>query len=288
LGQVMVADLFRDETGQPLNERVLFINRRGHTIISRPGNVSRWDYVHYAEVIASRYPKNSKALMLGLGGGTLASALVEHLGFTVDAVELDSRIANVASEFFSLHPSVRVIVDDARHFIETTNNKYDFIFFDVFTSDAQPPHVLSRECYEKAATLLQPNGMIAINFFGFIDGDAGFAARSVYKTLTAAGFYVKILPTPGTEAYRNILFIASAKPQDIEELNSLKVTADTIPNENSGFIHLNQRNLHDANVYTDDKSNLESAVLEAGYAWRKGYNEYYTKFFTKSGIPLFR
>ena len=69
----------------------------------------------------------------------------------------------MASDYFGLSPSVNVIVDDARHYIETTKKKYDLIFFDVFRGEIQPAHVLSRECFAKSKTLLNENGLMVVN-----------------------------------------------------------------------------------------------------------------------------
>ena len=220
LGQVLVADVFKNDVGSETNDRALFVNRMGQTSIDKNTNNSKWNYITFSSSIVSKLPENSKALLLGLGGGSVANVLQNNLKFTVDAVELDERIAGFAGKYFSLNPNVNVIIDDARHYLEKTTQTYDLIFFDVFRGEVPQPHVLSIECFKKAKSLLNKNGLIIINFNGFLSGDIGKPGRSVYATLQAAGLYTKIFPTPGKESERNSLFIASIESQEFHQVRS--------------------------------------------------------------------
>lgn len=287
LGQVLVADVFKNGIGNEINDRMLFINRMGQTLIDKSSNRSKWNYIIFASAVASVIPENSKALILGLGGGSVANVLQNNLKFNVDAIELDKRIAKAAGKYFSLNPNVNVIVDDARHFLGKTDQTYDLIFFDVFNGDVQPPHVLSLECFEKAKSLLNKNGLIIVNFNGFLSGENGKSGRSVYTTLHAAGLGVKILPTPGKENERNTLFVASAETMDYNQLRFPLLHRGKLVDLDSLFLNTNTLNLKDAMVFTDDKPALDKLNSKANNIWRKGYNETYTRFFLDNGIPLF-
>jgi spermidine synthase len=203
----------------------------------------------------------------------------------VDAVELDQRIAEAARRYFALSDRVNVIVDDARHYLEETEKKYDLIFFDVYRGEAFPPHVFTLDSLRKANSLLTDDGLIVVNFNGYLEGKIGMPARSIYKTLLAAGLEARVLPTRGPEANRNLLFVASMKKQDFHtvrsplSLNGKEADIETL-------FH-GQVDLNDAVVLTDDKPILELLNIRAGNAWRKGYTEM-TKTFYKEGVPLFR
>jgi predicted membrane-bound spermidine synthase len=207
--------------------------------------------------------------------------------FNVDAVELDERIADVSEKYFSLSKDVNVITDDARHFIEKTNKKYDVIFFDVFRGDVPPAHVLDLECFEKTKSLLNRNGMVIVNFYGFLTGDIGKAGRSVYKTLCAAGFNTKILATnsTGPEEERNVLFLATTENKDFKTLkfplllNGQAVDIDTM------FIKI--PGINDATIFTDDKPILDLSIIKAVNNCRASYDSSYVKQFSENGIPLF-
>jgi spermidine synthase len=286
LGQLLVADV-SDTRDQRLNDRFLFINRIGQTRVDKDTFAPRWDYVSCVPSIASKLPQKSDALILGLGGGTIANIFQNNLGFNVDAVDLDERIAGIARQYFVLSDHVNVIVDDARHHLEETNKKYDVIVFDVYRGESPAPHIFTIESLAKTKSLLKENGLIIVNFTGFLDGKAGKAARSIYKTLRAAGLQTRILPTPGPEESRTILFVASRNKQDFRSLraplslNGKPVDVETL------FYDPRKLDLNDAVVFTDDKPILELLNIPVGNAWRKGYTEM-TKTFYKEGVPLFR
>jgi len=286
LGQVLVADVSNFK-GHKANDRVLFMNRIGQTYVDKGTFNSRWDYPKYVRSICSIFPEKSDALILGVGGGAIANIFQNNLGFNVDAVELDERVAQVARQYFALSNNVNVIVDDARHYLEETQKKYDLILFDVYRGEIPAPHVFTLESLAKTKSLLKENGLIVVNFPGFLESRPGQAARSIYKTLLAAGLETRILPTPGPEANRNILFVASRKKQDFRSLrvplsqNGKPVDAETL------FYDPQKMDLDDAVVLTDDKPILELLNIPVGNVYRKAYTEM-TKAFYKEGVPLFR
>ena len=286
LGQLLVADV-SDYRGQKLNERYLFVNRAGQTRVDKETFRPKWDYAYYVSSICSKLPENSNALILGLGGGTVANIFQTGLGFSVDAVELDQRIAEVARQYFPLNSKVNVVVDDARHYLEETQKKYDVVLFDVYRGEAPPPHVFTLESLTKTKSLLKEEGLIIVNFNGFWEVKTGQAARSIYKTLLAAGLKTRILPTPGAEADRNILFVASRKTQDFHTARSPLLLHGKQVDIETLFYDPRKVDLNDAVVLTDDKPILELLNIRAGNAWRKAYTEM-TKTFYKEGVPLFR
>ncbi|MCX6227208.1 MAG: fused MFS/spermidine synthase, partial [Bacteroidia bacterium] len=291
LGQVIVADVAMNEAvteGKNLNGRMLFVNRMGQSQLDLTTGTTQWNYLIFTSAISSILPEKSKALILGLGGGTMANLLSTGLAFNVDAVELDRRIAAISRRYFNLDKKVNVIVDDARHYLETTDKKYDLIFFDIFRGEVQPAHVFSVEAFKRAGSLLTKNGLIIVNFNGYLTGKIGRPGRSVYATLQAAGFETKILPTPGNENTRNSLFVASANPMSFHDLRTPLAYLGKEVSLDSLFLDPDTLNLTDAIVLIDDKPVLERLNILASETWRNDYNKSFTKIFLKSRIPLFR
>jgi spermidine synthase len=286
LGQLLVADLshLRDEK---LNDRYLFINRIGQTRLDKDTLKSKWGDIYYLASICSKVPEKSDALILGVGGGAFANILQNNVGFNVDAVELDRRVPEVARHYFGLSRKVKIIVDDARHYVEETQKKYDVIVFDAYRGEFPPPHVFSLESLTRAKSLLKKDGLIVVNYNGFLEGNPGRAARSIYKTLLAAGLEVRILPTPGAESSRSVVFVASRNKQDFHRLrmtlsnNGQRVDIETL------FYDPQKLDLNDAVILTDDKPILELLNIPGGKVWRKTYTEL-TKEFCEEGVPLFR
>ncbi|MCU0370301.1 MAG: fused MFS/spermidine synthase, partial [Bacteroidales bacterium] len=108
LGQITVVET---RTNPPI--RTLFINQIPQTQVNLPDiPASLWKYPHRIAVIASMKPENSKALLIGLGGGNIAMEL-KKMGFNVDAVEYDNRMPELAEQYFGFKPDgINVYVDD--------------------------------------------------------------------------------------------------------------------------------------------------------------------------------
>ena len=286
LGQLLVADVsyLGDEK---FNDRYLFVNRIGQTCLDKDTFTSKWGDIYYVASICSKVPEKSDALILGLGGGALANILQNNLGFNVDAVELDRRVPEVARHYFGLSDKVNIIVDDARHYLEETPKKYGVIVFDAYRGEFPPPHVFSLESLTRAKSLLKKDGLIVVNYNGFLEGNPGRAARSIYKTLLAAGLEVRILPTPGPEATRSVVFVASRKKQDFHTLRQTLSKDGQQVDIETFFYDPQKLDLNDAVILTDDKPILELLNIPGGKVWRKTYTEM-TKEFCKEGVPLFR
>jgi spermidine synthase len=279
LGQLLVADVS--------SERLLFLNRIIQTGTDITTANPKWDYVYFAYSLCSKLPEKSDALLLGLGGGTIANVFQNKLRFNVVGVELDERMAEVARQYFGLTNDVKVFVDDARHYLEEDRKKYDLIFFDIYRGESPPPHVFTTESLAKTKDLLNEDGLIIVNFNGYLEGKTGIPARSIYKTLRAAGLEARILPTPGAEANRNLLFVASKKKQDFRQVRSPLLLNGQKADIERLFLQPRDVDIKDAVVLTDNKPILELLNIRAGNAWRKAYAEM-TRTFYNEGVPLFK
>lgn len=257
LGQLMILDYPRYKDSVEVGKcRWLFVNRISQTMFDsladeKNNEEKYFTYVYRIADYLNDYPKNSKVLLLGLGGGSIAKVLSEK-GFEVDACELDKRIANVAKDFFHLSDHTNITVDDARHYIKNCKKKYDIIVFDTFKGEDPPNHVFTLESLEETKNILNKDGIVFVNSMGYIYGETGRAMRSIYKTFSASGFNVKVLPTDKNEDQNNLLFHAS--------LSSLK------PNDN--YISESTIDISNAVVLTDDLPILDILNAKAALRWR--------------------
>jgi spermidine synthase len=110
-------------------------------------------------------------LVIGCGAGVTAGAVSVHPAVDkVTIVDIEKLVPQVAERFFGpvnhhvLHnPKVDVVVDDARHFLMTTTEKFDAI-----TSDPLDPWVkgsatlYTREFFEVARRHLNPGGVMTL------------------------------------------------------------------------------------------------------------------------------
>ena len=277
LGQLTVIDYPRSDRAsvKDAHSRWLYVNRISQTMDDSladelKGEEKYFTYVYRISDYLKAYPKNSKVLLLGLGGGSIVKQLTKQ-GFSIEACELDKRIAAVARNYFYISKDVKITVDDARHFIKTCSQKYDVIIFDTFKGEEPPSHVFTVESLEETKKLLNKDGVIFVNSMGYIDGKIGKAMRSIYKTFLAADFKVEILPTEPNPDQRNLLFHAS--------LDSIAPDKQFIPQS--------RIDLKDAIVLKDEFPVLEVLNAEAAQRWRSMAMSSFKNGFSANALPLF-
>ncbi len=298
LGQVMVMDIPMIINGKEQTSRKLFVNRitQTHTL---PGNagISLWSYPHRISMLASIKPKGSKALVLGYGAGSNAFEML-GLGFETKAVELDKRIKEVAAKyFFADEKRCPVIIDDARHYLRTSNEKFDVVIFDLLRGDEQPSYVLTIETMNGLKKILNKDALVIVNYQGEVKGPMSLAARSVFRTLKEAGFDTKyFFEKAPEEGLSDLIFVASA--EKLPDFSDLQVerqnkccqavlnAADAQPLNK--MISDYSIAINDALILTDDKPVLETINNPTLELWRKSMINDLTKPLMDAGIPLFK
>lgn len=109
-----------------------------------------------------------RALVVGLGGGTLPMFLRRHYpNATIDAVDIDPEVVHVARTFFGFREDrrMRATVGDGREFIEKTSQPYDIIFLDAFGSDSVPAHLTTQEFLQAVRRAVRRDGVVVGNIW---------------------------------------------------------------------------------------------------------------------------
>jgi predicted membrane-bound spermidine synthase len=277
-GQIRVFDLpFLTTTRGWKNGRVLVVNNTVQSQLNRDNlEYNLWDWSVIFPTAASIYPKGSDLLLMGLGGGMLFNQF-KRLGFNIDVVELDERIKDAAINYFAIPAETPIVVDDARHVINTSTKTYDVIVLDLFFNETPPAQVPTIESFTKLKTMLNEGGMVLMNFYGYTTGTKGRAARSVIKTFETAGFTVTLLPTPGPENGRNLIMCATLGEPDWSKIKySEPELYEITPQEIHKFIlDKNTLDMSDAVVLTDKQPQLEKMYIEAATEWRRNQNAFW-------------
>lgn len=259
LGKLEVRDaMYQGTNAQKDSCRMLLINNVIQSAVSLTDGRSRLEYTSVIQDnLDSLGAKPQSALILGLGGGVLANELSKK-GIKVTAVELDARVTEVARNYFSLSKDVEVIQDDARHALYGLNKKFDLVMLDLFHAETTPGHVLSLESFTKMRSLLNEDGLIIINTYGYLKDASAEGNLILLKTLKEAGLYYKIAYAGDKthEDFRNFEIFCSVKPLEKELLAQLE---DEMPS------------LESTAVNTDSKPLLEHANARAAKRWRYAY-----------------
>lgn len=150
------------------------------------GSISYWQYgdhqsqadrsgVSLAEYIHAIYgflrqAKCRTVLMIGCGGGTLATML-NRAGVKAVIADIDPKSFEVARTYFGLPEHIECHVADGRNFLTRERRKFDAVVLDAFSKQAVPQHLLSEKFFRLVKARLKPRGIFLINLIVADDDD---------------------------------------------------------------------------------------------------------------------
>ncbi|HVG59546.1 MAG TPA: fused MFS/spermidine synthase [Hyalangium sp.] len=105
-------------------------------------------------------------LVLGVAGGdALLQLKTLAPGASVTGVELDPEALRIAREHFKMPTGegVTLAVEDARVYLRSTQQKFDYIIVDLFSGDHLPAHCVSQEFFSLVKRRLAPGGIMFVN-----------------------------------------------------------------------------------------------------------------------------
>lgn len=162
--------------------RCLLLNGVTHNCHLRETNKPVWSYVfEISRLIKTR--DQASVLILGLGAGSIARLIPEEV--EADFVEIDEEVVSLAEEYFDFKvaSNQRVIIDDARHFLRSTDKTYDIIVLDVFLGNIFPVHLFTVEFLQEMSNHLNDGG-VALAFLEGINGDTDEQFNAFHATAT--------------------------------------------------------------------------------------------------------
>ncbi|MFB3818393.1 MAG: spermidine synthase [Candidatus Methylomirabilales bacterium] len=133
-----------------------------HSVALGPGEGA---FGYWAAMLPAGFP--ARALLLGVGGGTLAHLLVRrNPAVRLLGVDNDPEVVAFAQQHFGLQlPNLEVVIADAFAFVDACRERFDYVAVDLFTGHTFHRGVLARPFLRRLRELLAPGGEIAINMF---------------------------------------------------------------------------------------------------------------------------
>jgi spermidine synthase len=270
LGDLKVYDLYHPDVNT--ENRYLNVNNISQTnIFNNEKKISGWNYVHRISMISS-LKANSNCLLVGMGGGTIASEL-QKLNMKLDVVDIDPRMYKLANEHFYFNKSKKtnLFIEDARYFLNKNKKRYDLIVFDVLNGESQPLNLFTLQGVEKMKTSLDKNGLIIVEFQEKASNELS-AYGSICNTFLKKGFNVHTSNAGGD--ILDILIVASLNKFDFSSLNKQNFT-ENCKNLDwvDAFIEIPFNKLNEPYknaVILDDKIPvLEKFLEKTKFDWRK-------------------
>jgi spermidine synthase len=113
------------------------------------------------------------ALLVGLGGGSLAKHLLYHFPrCRLQVVEYRKSVVKIARSYFALplDPRLKIIVGEGSHTVrqraEANPESYQLLFIDAFDHEGMAQPLRNQAFFDACNTLLKPGGMMVINLWG--------------------------------------------------------------------------------------------------------------------------
>jgi len=197
----------------------------GHVIVqdNRTGKVSYWqkeyhqsaadgrgtstaDYIH-AMYFFLRQVKAKDVLMIGCGGGTLATML-HRSGVKVTVVDLHKLSFDIARDYFHMPREIPCHVADGIAYLKKHRTRHDALVLDAFGEGGMPAKFMRPEFFKLAKSRLKPrNSLFLMNVIVADDDDA--TPDNLVRTLRRLWSRVRLLDTDGW-VDRNAVIAAGA------------------------------------------------------------------------------
>lgn len=197
----------------------------GHVIVqdNRTGKVSYWqkeyhqsaadargistaDYIH-AMYFFLRQTKAKDVLMIGCGGGTLATML-HRSGVKVTVVDLHKLSFDIARDYFHMPREIECHVADGIAYLKKHRAKHDALVLDAFGEGGMPAKFMRPEFFKLAKSRLKPrNSLFLMNVIVADDDD--LAPDNLARIMRRLWTRVRLLDTDGW-VDRNAVIAAGA------------------------------------------------------------------------------
>ena len=224
-----------------------------------------YDYDLAAPVIAGT--DSPEILILGNCAGTFASQCIRFFpDSTVEGVEIDGKITEIAKEYFSLPDTVKITEYDGRAYLNSIDKKYDVIQVDAYQDITIPFQMSSVEFFSLVKNHLKDNGVMVVNLNMYSDNE-GSINEYLCDTIASVFDNVYIVNVPNS-TNRELFAVLEGDVSD-------RYDASVFPELSFNFVRYNGGN----RILTDDKAPVEllgmkmiDELIKDELAWYKQYS----------------
>lgn len=217
--RIWIYDYQHTKTGRLI--RVMGINNENHSSMFLDSDELVSEYAKYYHLAKHFFPNFKTTLMFGGAGYSYPkNFLLKYPGATIDVIEIDPKVTDLAKKHFNLKKNSRLTIyhEDGRVYLNRTQKKYDIIFGDAFSSRFSLPYQLTtKEAVQKKYDILNDNGVIILNIISSIEGKKGQFSRAEYATYKNIFPHVYLFPVEKpNEGYKvqNIILVALKSKQN--------------------------------------------------------------------------
>lgn len=269
--RVQIYEDVHNETGKPI--RILDIATTANSAMFLDSDDLVFEYTKFYDLASLFNPAFEKTLILGGGAYSYPKYfLKKYPQATIDVVEIDEKLTELAKEHFNLKedPRMKIHHEDGRIFLNKTKEKYDVIFGDAYNSYYSIPYQLTTvEAAQKIHDSLNDDGIILLNVISSLEGETSKFLKAEYKTFKEVFPQIYVYPVKYPEnpdVVQNIILVALKS----EEIPSF-IGGDDVPTEfMSGEVALfkyldyeyTKEITSDLPILTDDFAPVDQYTLE--------------------------
>lgn len=243
-----------------------------------------YDYALAAPVMSGiDKKKNAKILVLGMGTGTYAKQCQKYFpNASVEGVEIDQKITDLASKYFKLPNTIKVNTYDGRAYLNSENKKYDVIMVDAYQDITIPFQMSSKEFFTTVKNHLAKDGIMVVNMNMHTEKKGNITQQ---LSDTIANVFNRVYTVNVDDSTNREIFAtqnieaAETFEQNTRELrnNELKTLMYNIADNMNIYVKENY-------LLTDDKAPVELLGMRAIDELIQDELSYYKKIFKEKGI----
>ncbi|MDB5491582.1 MAG: conserved rane protein of unknown function [Micavibrio sp.] len=163
-GNLKTVDLIDEKSKMKMSRLLLNdgMTQNVYDSLGRPSGL----YTFMLERLAlAASPDARKALVLGIGGGTVPANFVAD-SMEVHAVDINHRIVDFSRQNLGLDTTGMTLeIADARTAARNCSHDYDIVTVDLFRDDGIPEHLVTREFFADIKNCLKDQGVMLMNTF---------------------------------------------------------------------------------------------------------------------------
>jgi spermidine synthase len=243
--------------------KVMGINNENHSSMFLDSDELVNEYTKYYHLAKHFNPNFKKTLMLGGAGYSYPKDfLLKYPGATIDVVEIDPKVTDLAKKYFKLEesPMLTIYHEDGRVYLNRTREKYDVIFGDAFSSHYSLPYQLTtKEAVQKKYNILNDDGIVILNIISSIEGEKSKFLRAEYATYKSIFPQVYLFPvgdSGDSDVVQNIILVALKSDKE-------QVFNDSDPKLNEYLQHLWKKTVNaDIPILTDNFAPVDHYISE--------------------------
>jgi hypothetical protein len=185
--------------------KVSYWQREYHQSAADRHGTSTADYIH-AMYFFLMQAKSKSVLMIGCGGGTLATML-HRAGVTVTVVDLHQMSFDIAHRYFHMPENIACHTADGIAWLKAHRGNFDAIVLDAFGEHGMPPPFMAPSFFKLAKARMNRGGVFLMNVI--VEDDDDPVPDNLVRTLRQQWRQVRLLDTDGWTD-RNAVIAAGA------------------------------------------------------------------------------